>query len=810
MRILRATKGLPHETGVDLISPLALLSVMRWTTLALAPLIAVLVVAGTAAAAVSVGSPSRDGTSNLAGLITDAVAVPAHASTQPLSPTQAVSVTLTLANPHEAELDSFLAAVENPRSPLYRHFVTFSEYVNEFAPPVSSVHAVESVLSAAGGTLLSSAPDRSSVSAVLPASSLERLLGVSLVTYGHSRGTALYTATGTPVLPSSLAGLISGVGGLSNEATVELASSASSLVREAPLLPLGAGRSQFVYAPGYGDWYVGSDYTQAYGATQLLPGAGSVAGATYPTSVAIATILISGYNDTLGQDLPPWDPAVIQAYFNATLAPGWPMPTFTGVPVTVDGVTPPAPGSFGNVNDDSEDEVENSLDLEMAGSMAPGSSLYNFYISAALLNNASTDADAADELAVALGAALSHSYTPEHLAAVSCSFGLSDLQDASWNAELQTASALGVTITASSGDQGNAPNDDTGRDDGQWPVWPASAVVPGGGAVAVGGTTIEMSGTSTSTFNGSELNLSYDAAAGQISSVAAWYDTTGGPGQIAGTEGGVSSAYSEPSWQVRSAAQPEIVNATVTQGASALGRAEPDIAMVANNTIATIQANDTGAIFFTILEGTSVASPVFAGLVADIVAVENNRLPSGSGWTSLGFIDPEIYNISSYYAMVGGASGDPFSEVTTGENYVFTASSGWDALTGWGEVSAPLFLAADENPTLLHYNYTGPSPGLPPGYSGGTSSSSTVPWALIFLIFGIGLVVAIVLIVIALRPSRPRSMSSGVPLGAQWGVTTHGPGPESYYSSPGATFLCPYCGGIRPAEPVACPQCGAY
>ena len=261
--------------------------------------------------------------------------------------------------------------------------------------------------------------------------------------------------------------------------------------------------------------------------------------------------------------------------------------------------------------------------------------------------------------------------------------------------------------------------------------------------------------------------------------------------------------YPEPYWQYHSAAEPAIVNATVREGASTLGRAEPDLAMPANTTIATVAANATGAVFFLVLEGTSIASPVLAGLIADIVAVDNNG--TTSGWTSLGFIDPLLYQFGSYFTTHSGAPSDPFIDVTSGGNYVFSAGPGWDAVTGWGEVEAPSMLAAFHNSTLLRYNYSGPTPVLPPTTP---SSSGTIPWTVIFAIFGVGVTVAIVLVVFAARPTRPRPVPpTTVPWGAQGGAAVL---PGTPGALPGSTFLCPYCGAIRPAEPVRCPQCGAY
>jgi len=641
------------------------------------------------------------------------------------------------------------------------------------------------------------------VNGVLSAGAVESLLGVRLVEFAEVGSLPEYTSVGGVSLPASLAGDVAGVGGLSDEATVTLDAQQHAL--ESELRPVALSGAAFAHDNITDqNWFLGSDYTQLYHVTDLFPGTDSVTNATYPNSVAIATLLVSAYNQSAGGDgnLPPFDPNVVHSYLNSTLGPGWPVSNATGVPVPIDGVLPPEPGSFGNVNDSTPYEIENSLDLEMAGSLAPGAALYNFYYGASLLTGSTTNGDAADYFAMALAEALTYAYAPQHLVAVSCSFGLPDLDDAAWDAELLTAASLGVTLVAASGDQGNAPDSLTGRPDGPWPVWPASDAMDLAGALAAGGVSFDATGTPDAYSNGSSLNISYDPNVGQLVNVSAWYDTTGGPGYFAGSEGGISTVYAEPDWQFHSAAQPVVVNATLRQGASALGRAEPDLAMPANATIATVAANSTGGIYFDVLEGTSVASPVLAGLLADIVAVENNG--TTSGWTSLGFIDPLVYQFGSYFVTHPGAPSDPFLDVTSGGNYVFSAGPGWDAVTGWGEVEAPALLAALHNSTLLNYIYTGPTPTLPIPHS---SPSGSIPWTVIFAIFGVGVTVAIVLVVFAARPGRPRPAPPTVPWGAQGGGALV---PGSPGTLPGATFLCPYCGAIRPAEPVRCPQCGAY
>lgn len=731
---------------------------------------------------------------------TDVTALPRALATHPMPPGTLLSVTVTLVPPQPTREAAFLDAVNDPTSPSYRHFLTHAEFVNEFSSSQAAAESVGAVLTAAGGRGIVISPDRVAVTATLSTRAIASLFGVQMVEFGSPGQPLQYTATGPVRLAAGLAGRVAAIDGLSSggpaRPTLDLAS--------APLgrWPPATGPNEFVLnASNHDQWFIGSDFTQAFGATRLFPGTGSVPNATFPTSVAIATLLAGGYNQSTGQNLPPWDPSVVAAYWNGTFPAAWPRPNVVGVPVTIGALTPPAPGSFGGLNDSTLDEFENSLDVEMAGSLAPGASVYNFYFAGSILAGPTPTSTIADDFAQSLSEALAYNYSPQRLAVVTGSFGLPDLNDSFWNAELAVAAGTGVSVLASSGDQGNAPDTLTGRQDGPWPVWPASAAFNATGVVAVGGVSLALGGVPTSIYNGTGLNLSYDASVAGVVSTSAWYDAPPG-GEVAGTEGGVSSVYPEPWFQFHSAAESPIVNATLLEGASKLGRAEPDLALPANATIATVVADASGAIYFSVLSGTSVASPVLAGFLADVVAVESAR--TAAGWAPLGYLDPALYRIASYFAVHPSAANTPFLDVTAGRNYVFSAGVGWDPTTGWGVPIAPNFLAADENATIRSFQYGGPTPGLPPSSTTGPG----VPWVYAMVLLAAVGAVALAAVVVFAGRSRSRG-APAVPPGA-WGggPSSFGPGVQGNVY-PGATFLCPYCGTVRPAEPVRCPRCGA-
>jgi subtilase family serine protease len=782
-------------------------SAMRASSVALTALVGLSVVLGVWPGGAAVGQVPAGVPSDPVSLITDQLILPSHATLRPLAPGTLLSITLTLPNPDPSGLSRLLAGLDDPGSPSFRHFLTEPQYVSRFGPALTTVDAVTATLAAAGGTHISVSGARTVVGAVLPASAVQSLFGVRMMTYGNYHGLPLYTAIGSPTLGPALAGRVTGIGGLSDGANPNLAlslhpSSIRPVARHSP--------ADFVLTNTSNELFLGSDYTQAYGATALFPGGTVGANATFPTRVAVATLLTSAYNESSNKNLPGYDPTVVRQYFNDSFPPSWPKPTVQGVPVTVGGIGPPVPGSFGTLNDSSLDEFENSLDLEMAGSLAPGAPLYNFYFAGSLLAGATPTGDLADAFAADFSAALSFNYSPARLGVISGSFGLPDLNDSAWNTDLTEAAATGVTVVMSSGDQGNAPDTLTGRTDGPWPVWPASAAFNTSGAVSVGGVSVELNGVPTSTYNGNELNVSFDSNFTGFSGMSAWWDTLNGPGAYSGTEGGASSVYAEPYWQRHSAAQTAIVNAAVTQKVSSLGRAGPDVAFPANSTVAYVWANASEGVYFAQLEGTSVAAPLFAGLLADVIAVENRSGPA----FGLGFLDPELYRMGSYFSQNPGPSA-PFYDVTVGQNYVFSAAPGWDATTGWGGFAAPLFLAADQNGLVQSFNYSGPSPGLP------TPSTPTVPLVTIYVVVALVIVLALVLAVIVGRASRrsgPPPLAPGYgPPGSAYGIPS--PAPPGAYGLPPpaaatlgqttATFLCPYCGSPRPAEPVRCPRCGA-
>jgi subtilase family serine protease len=219
-----------------------------------------------------------------------------------------------------------------------------------------------------------------------------------------------------------------------------------------------------------------------------------------------------------------------------------------------------------------------------------------------------------------------------------------------------------VTVLASSGDQGPTSVKQVSGSElfkRRTVIWPASDPLVTG----VGGTTIRL-----------------DATGNRTGVDTAWNDCPSG-GCVSAGGGGLSVVFPRPAFQnsVRT-----IVGAT---------RGVPDVAMVADpRDGALVRTSFAGlSVGYHIVGGTSLASPLLAGIVAD--ADQANGTP-------LGFLNPRLYALKS-----GSAS---LPDITIGDTTVtfhasggqpvtvkgWPAATGYDLATGLGTVDGSRLIAA--------------------------------------------------------------------------------------------------------------------
>ncbi|MDH6118449.1 subtilase family serine protease [Kitasatospora sp. GAS204A] len=216
------------------------------------------------------------------------------------------------------------------------------------------------------------------------------------------------------------------------------------------------------------------------------------------------------------------------------------------------------------------------------------------------------------------------------------------------------AAAHGVTVLASSGDNGVTDAESDGSTLYPYPVtsWPPSDPLVTG----VGGTTVKL-----------------DDNGNRLSPDSVWDDPSTGGGA---SGGGKSKVFSRPLFQLG-------VQSTVGNS-----RGVPDISMVGDPNTGVWTYNSFGPQDdgWELWGGTSVASPVFSGVVALADQVAGHRL---------GNLNYGLYALGA--AQQAGAKWTGINDVVGGSNTYnnvpgWPVTPGYDMATGWGTVDVAKFV----------------------------------------------------------------------------------------------------------------------
>ncbi|MCI4336886.1 MAG: S8 family serine peptidase, partial [Thermoplasmata archaeon] len=271
------------------------------------------------------------------------------------------------------------------------------------------------------GLLIEHAPaDRLSLTVLGPGTLVGAAFGTTILS-GVWQGRAVHFPTSPTVLPSWLAPVVAAISGLSDGFTTFAFD-----LQPAALSSPAQGRTSSYITP--------SAAHLLYGLSDLYNASGT---AHYAQGVGIAIVLWGdGY-----------DPNDLSTFFSQYYASGFPSVLLYYDPI--DGAPDPAPSA---VSDPSNSPQELTLDLEWAGSAAPGASLYAVYAPDGPSSNGYSPSDS--NLEDALNAAIDTT----GVQVVSMSFGTPDggdpaLQD-QFALSFARATQKGITILAASGDNG--------------------------------------------------------------------------------------------------------------------------------------------------------------------------------------------------------------------------------------------------------------------------------------------------------------------------------------------------------------------
>jgi subtilase family serine protease len=470
----------------------------------------------------------------------------------------------------------FARAVSDPASPSYRQYLTAAEFRRRFAPTQAQVGAVQSWLRSSGFTLDYTPTNNHYVAAHGSAAQVESAFATRLNLYSVN-GITVRSPGSDVSVPDSVGAFVTGVMGLDESAlfvhtdhVVDKNAPPSGGFRNAP--PLSSYWAQLV-----------SPYAYPAGFTSVSsPSAApwTIRGHT-PADIKSA-YGISGGSDGTGQTV-----AVIDAYASPTIVqdvnqwsanrglPALPPSQFVQVV---------APGTFGRPQNPQQDPQgwygEETLDIEAVHGMAPGAKIV--YVGAP--NNRQD-----------LDAAMNHVVDKQLAQIVTNSYGFNtELLPPGYvkpfEDTLIQAAAEGIGVYFSSGDNG----DETATFGFATTDWPASSpwvTAVGGTALGVdqaGARAIET-GWGTSTYGCNQTTLACTRS-----------------GWLYGSGGGVSRIFPKPAYQA---------------ALTTTGRAVPDVAALGDPQtgllVGQTQTFPDGVYYDEYrIGGTSLSSPIFAGLMA--------------------------------------------------------------------------------------------------------------------------------------------------------------------------------------------------
>ncbi len=310
---------------------------------------------------------------------------------------------------------------------------------------------------------------------------------------------------------------------------------------------------------------------------------------------------------------------------------------------------------------------EAMLDVEWSGAVAPSASILyvnsNDVIGLSLIT--AITSNVAPILSISYGACESD-------------WGQSNLT--SLNQYFQQANVQGQTIVGPGGDSGATDCDYQASTaaDGLAVDFPASSPFVTG----LGGT---MLNEGTGSYWSSANNSNGGSASGYIPE-AVWNETSAANGLAAGG-GGASAYFSKPAWQ------------TGTGVPGDLSRDVPDLSLGAafghDGFLYCVQGSCVNGYRYSdqtlsVVGGTSVAAPSFAGILALLEQKTGGRL---------GNINPQIYGLANstfynnvFHDITGGSNSSPCvqgsPDCPNGGSIGYNANTGFDLASGWGSIDA--------------------------------------------------------------------------------------------------------------------------
>src|ERR1700692_1600128 len=566
-----------------------------------------------------------------------------------------VTIAFRPSTAQQSDLDNLLAQQQDRSSPNYHKWMTPSQFADRFGMTQSDIASVTAWIESQGLTVTSVANTRNQISFEGTVAQIESTFGTEIHDYVVG-GEVHFANTANPTIPAALASSVLGVGHLHNFLPKSGANVRRMSVAD-PEFTSHVSGNHFL-APG--------DFATIYDIQALyntgMDGSGQKIALTGQSSISLNDVANFRSNSGLAANVP-----------TLLLVPG------TGTSTRCTG-----------------DEGESDLDVEGSGGVAKNASITLVYVG---LNSGETCSGNRQFGAFdALQYAIDQNIAP----VISNSYGECESPASSTDAQtirgwIQQANAQGQTVISSAGDSGAADCDYQVKVAGQGVPVDLPAAIPE--VTGMGGT--EFTGDASAGANSywSGTTGSVDTVSSALSYIPeiAWNDSAAdiaAGGNISASGGGASIFFSKPSCEpgigVPADGRRDVpdlaVNASVDHDAYLLCSEDGANGAISPSCVSGFRVSSGGNL--TVVGGTSVAAPTFAG----IVALLNQQL----GASGLGNINPNLYSIAA-------STPAAFHDITTGNNIVpctsgspnclsspfqfgFNAGVGYDQVTGLGSI----------------------------------------------------------------------------------------------------------------------------
>ena len=567
-----------------------------------------------------------------------------------------MTVVLSRSPEQQLDLENLLTDQQNPASPNYQHWLTPTEFGERFGLSDQDTASVTGWLQSQGLHVNWVSPSRTFIGFRGTAADVGRALGTELRYYAVN-GARRISVASDPMLPEALAPVVKAIHGLHT-------------VHAHPLHHAGTGQAaQPEYTNGSGKHYIApADFATIYDVPANLTGAGVTIGIVGRSRVDIDDI--TNFKSKTGVTF------TFTANNNEVVPPNG---TDPGPPLT-------SKGAY------SEDQLEATLDVMRAGSVAPGANL---------LLVISDDVTNVDGIQVAAQYLVETDPPPAQV--MNISFGLCEYDAGAsgvtyWDSLFQQAAGEGISVLVSSGDAGASGCDANFASPPPFITAPDSPnyICSSSYATCVGGTEFNDTSNPSLYWNSSSGNnlssaISYIPEGG-------WNEPLNASGQtqVASSGGGVSTVIATPIWQKGTGVP-----------AARSGRYTPDVSFSASchdgyYACFAAAGNDCNP-SFEYFCGTSAAAPDMAG----VTALLDQKLGKGQGNLNLRLYQLATNVPAVFHDVTVASSGVGNCSVNTpsmcnnsipgagglgGGQAGFMVTAGYDEVTGLGSLDVGNFI----------------------------------------------------------------------------------------------------------------------